>query len=167
MQQEWLPSVLLAFWDQYFTPSLCLPPQRLLHLRQGSSIVRLWMDEKGSYEGETGRIKQAWSPTTGIFSSEQFQGSAPMKAEGLKTKHIPQNATPRLKTTTPGICLHLQIPGSSTLLKPWTGSFVPIKSKRQDRDGFLNGSAVKNLPASAGDMGSIPDLGRSHMPQSN
>ena len=26
---------------------------------------------------------------------------------------------------------------------------------------------VKNLPASAGDMGSIPDPGRSHIPQSN
>ena len=26
---------------------------------------------------------------------------------------------------------------------------------------------VKNLPANAGDMGSIPGPGRSHMPQSN
>nr|MDK8076123.1 hypothetical protein [Aerococcus urinae] len=29
------------------------------------------------------------------------------------------------------------------------------------------GSVVKNLPANAGDTGLIPDLGRSHMPQSN
>ena len=33
--------------------------------------------------------------------------------------------------------------------------------------GFSGGSVVKPLPANAGDMGSIPDLGRSHMPQSN
>ena len=33
--------------------------------------------------------------------------------------------------------------------------------------GFAGGSVVKNLPANAGDMGSIPDPGRSHMPQSN
>ena len=33
--------------------------------------------------------------------------------------------------------------------------------------GFLGGSVVKNLPANAGDMGWIPDSGRSHMPQSN
>ena len=33
--------------------------------------------------------------------------------------------------------------------------------------GFPGGSVVKNPPASAGDTGSIPDLGRSHMPQSN
>ena len=32
---------------------------------------------------------------------------------------------------------------------------------------FLHGLVVKNLPANAGDMGSIPGPGRSHMPQSN
>jgi len=34
-------------------------------------------------------------------------------------------------------------------------------------EGFPGGSEVKNPPANAGDKGSIPDLGRSHMPQSN
>ena len=29
------------------------------------------------------------------------------------------------------------------------------------REGFLGGSVVKNLPANAGDVGSIPGLGRS------
>ena len=33
--------------------------------------------------------------------------------------------------------------------------------------GFLGGSVVKNPPANAGDMSSIPDLGRSHMPRDN
>ena len=32
---------------------------------------------------------------------------------------------------------------------------------------FPGGPAVKNLPAKAGDTGSIPDLGRLHMPRSN
>ena len=32
---------------------------------------------------------------------------------------------------------------------------------------FTSGAVVKNPPASAGDMGSSPDLGRSHMLQSN
>ena len=32
---------------------------------------------------------------------------------------------------------------------------------------FPGGTVVKNLPANAGDMGSIPGPGRSHMPQSN
>ena len=33
--------------------------------------------------------------------------------------------------------------------------------------GFPGGSVEKNPPANAGDMGSTPDLGRSHMLQSN
>ena len=33
--------------------------------------------------------------------------------------------------------------------------------------GPPGGSVVKNPPTTAGDTGSIPGLGRSHMPQSN
>ena len=33
--------------------------------------------------------------------------------------------------------------------------------------GFPGGSVVKNLPVNAEDMGSIPGLGRLHMPRSN
>ena len=33
--------------------------------------------------------------------------------------------------------------------------------------GFPGGSVVKNPPTNTGDMGSIPGLGRSHMPWSN
>ena len=32
--------------------------------------------------------------------------------------------------------------------------------------GFPGGAVVENLPANAGDKGSSPGLGRSHMPQS-
>ena len=39
-----------------------------------------------------------------------------------------------------------------------------IKSKNL---GFPGGAVVENLPANAGDTGSSPGLGRSHMPQSN
>ena len=35
------------------------------------------------------------------------------------------------------------------------------------RSGFPGGAVVKNLPASAGDMGSGPGPERSHVPQSN
>ena len=34
-------------------------------------------------------------------------------------------------------------------------------------EGFPGGAVVKNLPANAGDTGSSPGLGRSHMPRSN
>ena len=33
--------------------------------------------------------------------------------------------------------------------------------------GFFGGAVVKNLPANAGDMGSSPGPGRSHIPRSN
>ena len=33
--------------------------------------------------------------------------------------------------------------------------------------GFPGGTVVENLPANAGDTGSSPGLGRSHMPRSN
>ena len=39
-----------------------------------------------------------------------------------------------------------------------------LNKKNQDISGR---AVVKNLPASAGDMGLSPGLGRSHMPRSN
>ena len=39
--------------------------------------------------------------------------------------------------------------------------------KKERKKGIPGGAAVKNPPANAGDTGSIPCLGRSHMPQSN
>ena len=42
------------------------------------------------------------------------------------------------------------------------------KSYNKDSNiGFPGGAVVKNLPANAGDTGSSPGLGRSHMPRSN
>ena len=36
--------------------------------------------------------------------------------------------------------------------------------QQKENEGFPGGSVAINLPANAGDMGSIPDQGRSHMP---
>ena len=41
------------------------------------------------------------------------------------------------------------------------------KIKKRMTLGFPGGAVVKNLPANAGDMGSSPGLGRSHMPRSS
>ena len=41
---------------------------------------------------------------------------------------------------------------------------IQIKSHNED---FPGGTVVKNPPVNAGDTGSIPGPGRSHMPQSN
>ena len=55
--------------------------------------------------------------------------------------------------------------------------FQPINSKgnkgrgnliiKRDFRGFPGGTVVKNPPANAGDTGSSPGPGRSHMPRSN
>ena len=39
--------------------------------------------------------------------------------------------------------------------------------QKHNKQDFPGGAVVKNTPANAGNMGSIPGLGRSHMPQSN
>ena len=38
---------------------------------------------------------------------------------------------------------------------------------KKKREGFPGGAVVENLPPNAGDTGSSPGLGRSHMPRSN
>ena len=38
---------------------------------------------------------------------------------------------------------------------------------KQEKGGFPGGAVVENLPANAGDTGSSPGLGRSHMLRSN
>ena len=43
---------------------------------------------------------------------------------------------------------------------------INLKKKNGYRD-FPGGAVVKNPPANAGDTGSSPGLGRSHMPRSN
>ena len=37
----------------------------------------------------------------------------------------------------------------------------------KDWEGFPGGAVVENLPANAGDTGSSPGQGRSHVPRSN
>ena len=45
-------------------------------------------------------------------------------------------------------------------------SYIKITLKMKTRD-FPGGAVVKNPPANAGDTGSSPGPGRSHMPRSN
>ena len=54
----------------------------------------------------------------------------------------------------------------SSLVPSLKKSFRKIACKNNLR-GFPGGAVVENLPANAGDTGSSPSLGRSHMPQSD
>ena len=42
-----------------------------------------------------------------------------------------------------------------------------LSGLKRPKEGFPGGAVVKNLPANAGDTGSSPGLGRSHMLRSN
>ena len=44
---------------------------------------------------------------------------------------------------------------------------VRFDTFKKNDQGFPGGAVVKNLPANAGDTGSIPGPGRSYMPWSN
>ena len=56
------------------------------------------------------------------------------------------------------------------LTHPWPILFLlcalVYRSLKWAMRGFPGGAVVESLPANAGDMGSSPGLGRSHMPQS-
>ena len=45
--------------------------------------------------------------------------------------------------------------------------FIGTCSNKNNLRGFPGGLVVKNTPANAGNIGSIPGLGRSHRPGSN
>ena len=64
----------------------------------------------------------------------------------------------------------LQSIQSVNYLFKWAGIFRRTKKRIEIRSGnwgFPGGAVVKNPPASAGDTGSSPGPGRSHMPRSN
>ena len=64
----------------------------------------------------------------------------------------------------PSIFVNLNL--VTCLLSIYSSSFVNFLSI-QEASGFPGGAVVENLPANAGDTGSSPGLGRSHMPRSN
>ena len=62
----------------------------------------------------------------------------------------------------------ISVPSSQFCREPKTAQTTTTKSfKKREREGFPGGAVVENLPANAGDTGSSPGLGRSHLPQSN
>ena len=57
-------------------------------------------------------------------------------------------------------------PAMVSFMSMWLGYSVQLFDQTLIQ-GFPGGAVVKNLPANAGDTGSSPGPGRSHMPRSN
>ena len=103
---------------------------------------------------ETGNIRSwffpIWDIYTDVLMSDGYAGHA------LNN----QDATPSVTYLTHFLSIHYA-PG--TVLSPGDTEVTKKPSWR----GFPGGAVVENLPANAGDTGSSPGLGRSHMPWSN
>ena len=68
----------------------------------------------------------------------------------------------------PHIVVKLQnIKNSEMISKERNIIYKGRKYQKEVRGGFPGGAVVEGLPAGAGDTGSSPGLGRSHMPRSN
>ena len=80
-----------------------------------------------------------------------------LSSGGLAPQHIsgPPDIKFRTSSSTPTVFL-------SGLLRPCE----PGGPAKESLWGFPGGAVVENLPANAGDTGSSPGLGRSHMPRS-
>ena len=56
---------------------------------------------------------------------------------------------------------------AGSLIKKVESRLGETDTLKSDCGGFPGGAVVESLPANAGDTGSCPGLGRSHMPRSN
>ena len=65
-----------------------------------------------------------------------------------------------------GLCEYSKHHGMVHFQWVMLAKIINIKIRKEFGD-FPGGAVVKSPPANAGDMGSIPGLGRSHMPRSN
>ena len=64
--------------------------------------------------------------------------------------------------------LYIENPKHATRkLLELSNEFGRVAGYKINEQGFPGGAVVENLPAKAGDTGSSPGLGRSHMPRSN
>ena len=75
-----------------------------------------------------------------------------MTLEGDQAKAV-DSGTLNIKVIVDAVCMQWQALGQQEC--------------RKVTEGFPGGAVVESLPAKAGDTGSSPGLGRSHMPRSN
>ena len=72
-----------------------------------------------------------------------------------------------ISTTTTNSAETIRFPCAKRPLLPSKTKNKKDKTNKKTHLGFPGGAVVENPPTSAGDMGSSPGLGRSHMPRSN
>ena len=92
------------------------------------------------------------------------QHTLPNAVISNKGKEVLQTSLPTIRLEPGKLILQRTCrQGSSGIRRAWNRE----EDKSPADGGFPGGAVVENLPANAGDTGSSPGLGRSHMPQSN
>ena len=104
--------------------------------------------------------------------SAQAPGTTPRHSTVFLTAQLTKQVTSCWKvclegdTATPRFCSLLNQPTVTKLIL-WARERSRLWECIREQNGFPGGAVVKNAPANAGDTGSSPGLGRSHMPRSN
>ena len=88
------------------------------------------------------------------------------RRHGSRSGFAPWESPSFVSLSSPRMALLLQSPARPHGTNRPQGLFLEMQT-RDEMGGFPGGAVVENLPANAGDTGSSPGLGRSHMPRSN
>ena len=99
---------------------------------------------------------------------EALRSTLPPHLTYLKLPNFPLSLCCQLPGTATehGLCLLIE-PSRAPVLLPLPLAVELLMPINLPPRGFPGGEAVGSLPANAGDTGSSPGLGRSHMPRSN
>ena len=132
------------------------PPTGGSHLCSGTCSLRVQTPSQPSLPVEPQCLQVAHpvtsSLTTAIPHNQKDTVSGVLKKKSLARVLLSTSPVGQLQTSPHKL-------QGSQLAPP---AFVKIRI-----GGFPGGAVVENLPANAGDTGSSPGLGRSHMPRSN
>ena len=126
----------------------------------------LYILKKRNFSISGGKISTDIGGNSLDFTLSQFQGSR--HDSSLTAGHCPAHSPAPSLTSTQ--CVkdkpHPRTSAHEHMLRDTAYTYCFHKVKKRG-GGFLGGSVVKNLPANAGDTGSIPGPGRSHVPWGN
>ena len=161
---------LASAWEQLPPSSHSHPADQLANLPGAKHLQAAGQGEqsqrKRQFPNKGG--KQVWISMICLESGRGHQSILQIKQS--LPKHTPVHIYPRIHPARPHCGTSVRSPTLSLCTVKLSRAHLLLAFFPDTEDikrGFPGGSAVPNPPANAGDTGSIPGPGRSHMPQSN
>ena len=161
---------LASAWEQLPPPSHSPPADQLDNLPVAKHLQAAGRAEQSQRKRQIPNKggKQVW---ISMICLESGRGHHPvLQTEQSLPKHTPVHVYPQIHPAQPYCGTSVRNPTLSLCtVKLSRAHLLPASSliPKTSRGASLGGSAVQNLSAKAGDTGSVPGPGRSHMPQSN